>query len=380
MRYWFLTFALVLMVGCDGGSGGGVGEDVGEDVGGGDVAGGEDSTVSPDGVGDVTPPEFRDVRVDIYSAPSIQLDLNNQDVTRVLPMAFPATFTVLTTDDTSTQDAITVTVLLGEGDTPVGGQTPAFSNGLWKVEVPEVAPGETYRVRVEDEAGNGDIWIHTLTIPTLDEAVAGDWDTRWYDAEGTFSHSWNATWSDGTWVETRVDPAGQFGGTWTIDGDLLTVETTTSDPGDGDPATVERRDQSGFYVDETYFAAWPLERVGEGVGIEGTWTRSGIKVWQDSGEGLHLDEDETHTLVFAEGGALTLTLEGIIDGVEDQTQVITGTWVLVPNENYIENYGDYLVITLDTLDGAPLDEPNSWVDLMVIRHDLLLLSPKVRAF
>ena len=97
-------------------------------------------------------------------------------------------------------------------------------------------------------------------------------------------------------------------------------------------------------------------------------------------DGLVLVEDDSHTITFEEGGALTVTLEGVIDGVADQTQVLTGTWVLVPNENYIENYGDYLVFDIDAQDGAALDEPIHWVDLMVIRHELLLLAPKVRAF
>ncbi|MFH1530857.1 MAG: hypothetical protein ABIK09_09020 [Pseudomonadota bacterium] len=383
MRTLMLALVFLVAVGCDGGGDGGGGG--GGDTGGGeDVIGGEDS-VAPDGAGedgssDTTPPEFRDVRVEIHAEPSIPLDLNNQDVERVLPMAFPATFTVFTTDDVSTADAITVTILLGDGDTLVEGQVAAFSNGLWTVEVPEIAPGQTLRVRVEDEAGNPDLWIHALTIPTLEEAVVGDWDTRFYDAEGSHTHSWEATWdADGTWEESRVEPALQLAGTWSIDGDRITTEITTAEPGDADPTTVDRRDESGFYVDETYFATWPLVRVDEGTGLEGTWTRA-VKVWSNGDEGLVLNEDETHEITFAAGGVLTITREGIIDGAPDQVLVLGGTWVRVPNENYIENYGDYLVITLETLDGAPLDEPDAWVDLMVIRHDQLLLSPKVRAF
>lgn len=379
MRYLTLTLILALTIGCD--SGGGDGGNGGEDtIVGEDVSVGEDTMV-PDGSSDTTPPEFRDVRVEIHASPSIPLDLNNQDVERVLPMAFAATFTVFTTDDESDADAIDVIILVGDDATPVDAQEPTFSNGLWTVEVPEVAPGQTYRVQVADEAGNVDTWTYSLTIPTLEEALVGDWDTRWYDTEGAHLHSDHATWSaDGAWVETQADPADELGGTWALDGDRITVETTTQESGDTDPETIERRDESGFYVDETYFATWPLERVGEGSGIEGTWTRTGIKVWQESGEGLHLDEDATHTFVLEEGGAMTLTLEGLLDGVEDQTEVITGTWVLVPNENYIENYGDYLVLTVDAVDGVPMDEPSTWVDLMVIRHELLLLSPKVRAF
>ena len=100
--------------------------------------------------------------------------------------------------------------------------------------------------------------------------------------------------------------------------------------------------------------------------------------WDDGASGS--DNDLAELNVPAGVGALTVTLEGVIDGVADQTQVLTGTWVLVPNENYIENYGDYLVFDIDAQDGAALDEPIHWVDLMVIRHELLLLAPKVRAF
>ncbi len=52
----------------------------------------------------------------------------------------------------------------------------------------------------------------------------------------------------------------------------------------------------------------------------------------------------------------------------------------MPNENYIENYADYLVLTVDTMNGEATYEPSTWVDLMVIRHELLLLAPKVRSF
>jgi len=382
MRTLTLILILALTFGCDGG-----GDDDGnggtDTIGGEDTIGGQDTTVDasiPDGDGDTTPPEFRDVRVEIHAAPSIPLDLNNQDVERVLPMAFPATFTVFTTDDESDAEAIVVTILSGEDDTPVVDQEASFSNGLWTVDVPSVAPGETFRVQVDDEAGNTDVWTYALMIPTIEEALVGDWDTRFYDAEGAHMHSYEASWlADGTWTETEVDPDDVLGGSWSVDGDLITVDITTRASGDDDPETVERRDESGFYVDETYFATWPLERVGEGNGLAGTWTRA-VKVWEDTGQGQVLTNDETHTIDLEDGGALTVTIAGFVDGVEDQTEVITGTWVLVPNENYIENYGDYLVLTVDTIDGEPMDEPDTWVDLMVIRHELLLLAPKVRSF
>ncbi len=383
MRHWILVLGLVTAVGCGNGSGGGGGEDTpsGEDTSNGeDTPSGEDTPVTPDGSGDTTPPEFRDVRVEIHAEPSIPLDLNNKDVERVLPMAFPATFTVFTTDETSPPEAIAVTILLGDGDTLVDGQEASFNNGLWTVEIPEIAPGQTYRVRVEDEAGNPDLWIHALIIPTLEEAMVGDWDTRWYEEDGTHSHSWEATWSaGGAWEESRIDPAMQVEGTWAIDGDLLTIAETKSEPGDADPTTVDRQDETEFYIDETYLAAGPLHRVDEGTGLEGTWTRA-VKVWEDSGEGLNLVEDVSHTFALKDGGGLVITIEGAFDGEADKVQINQGTWVLVPNENYIENYGDYLVLSIDTVDGAPLAEANTWVDLMVIRHDMLLLSPRVRAF
>ncbi len=286
MRYLALTLIFALTVGCDGG--GDTGNGGTDTIGGEDSIVGEDSTDDtsvPDGSGDTTPPEFRDVRVEIHASPSIPLDLNNQDVERVLPMAFPATFTVFTTDDESSADAIDVIILYGEDNTPVEYQEPSFSNGLWTVDVPSVAPGEIYRVQVDDEAGNADVWTYALVIPTIEEALVGDWDTRFYDAEGAHLHSNEATWSaDGTWTESVAEPEDQLSGTWSVDGDRITIDITTKASGDDDPETVERRDESGFYVDETYFATWPLERVGEGSGLEGTWTRA-VKVWEDPARG-----------------------------------------------------------------------------------------------
>ena len=360
MRYWMMVLGFFLVVGCDGGGSSGGGEDI-----------------VP---GETTPPEFRDVRVEIQAAPSIPLDLNNKDVERVLPMAFPAVFTVFATDDTTAADALIVTILEGDGTTPVEGQAAAFANGLWDVEVPAVGPGQTFRVRVEDEAGNGVVWDYALAIPTLAEAVTGDWDTRFYDELGAHSHSWEATWNeDGTWEESRVEPAVQVEGTWALDGDPLTVAETKSEPGDGDPATVDHKRETGFYVDEIYFAAAPYLRSGDGTGLEGTWSRA-RKRWQDDGDGLTLVEDVTDTLELLADGTLEITVEGPQDDQPDDLLVMKGSWVLVPNENYIENYGDYLVMEVDTLDGVVQDNPVSWVALMVIRHDLLLLSPKVRAF
>ena len=361
MRYLWLVTVFFLVIACDNG--------------GGSSGGGED--IVP---GETTPPEFRDLRVEIQASPSIPLDLNNKDVERILPLAFPAVFTVFTTDDTSEADALIVTILEGDGTTPVDGQAAAFANGLWTVEVPVVAPGQTFRVRVEDEAGNGLVWDYSLTILTLEDAVVGDWDTRFYDELGAHSHSWEATWNeDGTWEESRVEPAVQVEGTWALDGDLLTVAETKSEPGDEDPTTVDLKRETGFYVDEIYFAAAPYLRSGDGTGLEGTWSRA-RKMWLDDGDGLTLVEDVTDTLDLMGDGTLEITVEGPKADQPDDLKIMLGSWVLVPNENYIENYGDYLVFNVETIDGEPQDPPMSWVDLMVIRHDMLLLSPKVRAF
>lgn len=368
MRYLMMVLGLLLVIGCDNDGG----------DGGEDTVPGED--VSADAVTDKSPPEFRIVLVEIQASPSVPVDLNNKDVERVLPMAFPAVFTVFATDDTSAADALVVTVLEGDGMTPVEGQAAAFANGLWDVEVPAVGPGQTYRVRVEDEAGNGLVWDYALTIPTLADAVVGDWDTRFYDELGAHSHSWEATWNeDGTWEESRVEPAKQVEGTWAIHGDLLTVYETKSEPGDADPATVERRDESGFYVDEIYFAAAPLLRADDGTGLEGVWTRA-RKGWLHDGESLTLVADVTDTLELVDDGTFEIRVKGTDNWDPSYLMVSQGSWVLVPNENYIENYGDYLVFNVETIDDVPEDPPMSWVDLMVIRHDMLLLSPKVRAF
>jgi len=365
MRYLILMSSLFFAAACSGG--------------GGDAARPED-TVGGDAPSDTTPPEFRDVRVEIHASPSIIVDLNNQDVERVLPMAFPAAFTVFTTDDESVADAIVVTVLQGDEDVPADGQEAAFANGIWTVAVPGMGPGQTWRVRVEDEAGNADVWTYALIIPTLDEAVVGDWDTRWYTEEGVHSHSWEAAWStDGTWEESRAEPTEQVEGTWAIDGDLLTVSETTSQPGDPDPDTVEVMSEGGFYVDETYLSTVPMHRTGEGDGLEGTWSRDVLRWPLPVGEEF-VAGDVTETLALNGDGTCEYRVEGSQDPVSDYLDVVTGTWVLVPNENYIENYGDYLVIVHETRNGEPLDPPAVVVDLMVIRHDLLLLSPKVRAF
>ncbi len=337
-----------------------------------------DSSQDKDFADDTTPPEFRDVRVEIGSAPPIELDLNTNSVTRILPMPFPATFTILVKDDQTAAEQIHVSVTLEGSQEPVSGQQATFNNGLWTLSIPELGPGQLLRIHAQDAAGNASAWTNTLEIPSLATALTASWQTPFYNAQGQLQTTWNATWeADFTWEEIRSDPPLTMQGTWQLSESLLAVVETRSSGGDQDPETQEHKLEGDFYVDETYFSHLPMHRSGQGSGLEGTWTQT-WKAWSATASGLQVAEDVHLTWVLNPNGQFQSTRTGLYPGDDDATQMMQGTWVEVPNENYIDNYGNYLVITVDEIDGAALDAALEQVDLAVIRNGLLLLSPKIR--
>lgn len=329
---------------------------------------------------DETPPEFRDVRVEILSSPPVTVDLNSMDVERVLPMPVPAAVTVLLKDDTAAADQLKVDLLLDDVVLDAADVVPSFSNGLWTLKVPTLGPGQRLQVQAGDAAGNSSIWSFSLQIPTLEEAMAHQWQTPFYTAQGQLLTTWTATWNpDFTWEESRSDPDVTVSGWWQTDQGLLSVAETRSTPGDSNGDTIEFKRQGAFYVDETYFAHLPLQRIEPGSGMEGVWSTSWL-TWEGTLAAEQPTQDVTWTIHLNADGSCLGKRTGLFPGDDDQTTTLEGTWQEVPNENYIDNYGNYLVVTFVQQDGVALATPVTQVDLAVIRNGLLLLSPKIRSY
>lgn len=365
-----------------------------DDADGSSDAGSPADTTQPDVTADTTTdtaptdteaPELRDISAAIQGEFSSQVDLNNENVTRVLPVAADAEFTIFASDNETDPEELTVEIIGADGE-PLEVKDEAFRNGLWRVTV-ELAPGTDAVARVTDGAGNTATSEQSLTIPTREQALVDDWQRRGYDDQQEITTRWNrAILEDGTWEEVRESVT--FGGDYSVeDGTLEFAETYREggDTTDTDRETVEQMTASSFYVDETYFHHRAWTRDGDGEGVAGTWTRSfEIHEPRDGEVQLAREVDETIEFQEVEGGDNTWTLTrtgtdytGGEETAIDETE--SGTWEVIENESYAGNYGDFLVRETTDENGEPVDGSEPVNELFTMPLDKLLISPYLRS-
>lgn len=332
-----------------------------------------------DGSNDSEAPTISDLRVAIDGDFGVSGELNTGDVDHVMPGPDTAEMTVIARDDTTAVDALTVEVVDADGAarTPVDS---SLSNGLWRVRV-AIAPGDELRARVTDEAGNQTTSEHALLIPTLAEAMVGKWEIWFFDDTKTRTHKWLFDSTADGWSETRQDSGLELTGTWQIDGQTAMVSETTrsQDPIDTDTATVERRRDGRFHVDAQYMAFDPYYRMDSGTGLPGTWTRSWSIYEPDTSGALVLAEEVSETLTttdtdWSESRTVTDHRGGT---ATDSTTTRAGTYRIEINGNYSQDVGNFLVRTIQTVDGSPVTASEDW-ELYLIRLDALLISPMLR--
>jgi hypothetical protein len=336
---------------------------------------------------DTEAPELRDISAAIQGEFSSQVDLNNEDVTRVLPVAADAEFTIFASDNETDPENLTVEVVGAEGEA-LEVKNEEFRNGLWRITV-ELAPGTDANVRVTDGAGNTATSEQTLSIPSLEQALVDDWQRRGYDDQREITTRWNRdVLEDGTWEEARGQVT--FGGDWTVEDGTLEFAETYREGGettDSDRETVEQMTASSFYVDETYFhhRAWTRDGESDGEGVAGTWTRS-FEVHEPRDGELQLAREVEETIEFQEvdGGDNTWTLTrtgtdytGGGETAIDETE--SGTWQVIENESYAGNYGDFLVRETTEQNGESVDNSEPVTELFTMPLDKLLISPYLRS-
>ncbi len=321
-------------------------------------------------------PDIRDVRVELSGSVKGLFDLNAGDATAIVPpgVAPPlATVTVFAVDDVTPGDQLTVSVRDGEGKT-LATQDQQFSNGLWKVSL-EVHPGLVVGVEVKDAEGNGTTWMHRLIVPTGAEAILGKWDRPFYDQNFDLVKHGTTTFFEGQWSQEGVESA-PVTGEYEVDGEELTLRL--DDVAAANPEAPSQR-VCAFFVDKTYFHHCPFVAAGEAVEIQGVWTRS-YREYRGSGNSTQLLRDVTETLEFQEDGAWTLTVSGDVwDGTAMSPSVESsqGSYQVRLNENYIDNFGDFLVLEGDPFPADLFGALNT-VSLFKLANGTLLIAPLIR--
>ena len=339
--------------------------------------GGSDTDVGQDVVEDAEAPEYRSLKASIQGEFSAQVDLANEDQRRVLPIPADVEFTVFATDNETDAENLNVQIVDADGEDLEA--ESAFSNGLWKLTV-EVAPGNTAYVKTSDEAGNATTSEYALIIPPRSEAIQSEWARLFYTRNKSVENRWPVTYAnDGTW-EMETDD-GVIGGTYEADEDTVTVSHTydeASENGDTDPSTVEERLTMPYYVDSTFFMQAPWTTEGDDTTVEGTWTRSYDLEKPESGE-LQPFSSVTETLVFNEDGTWSWTRVDTLEagGTEERSE--SGSYSLEVSDGYIENFGNYLFIDIESRDGSALADVEQEVWLQRFRLGNMLINPRVAA-
>ncbi len=327
---------------------------------------------------ETTPPNIRDIRVTITGEFALETDLNREDGWVVVPVEVAGTITVFVTDNETAAADLSVKAIDADSSQEFGDVTKTFNNGLWRLAL-NLQPGMHLRVLVTDLANNDALSEYQLILPTQYEAIAGDWDKRYYlPGQIIDNHRYATFATDGSFQEDQEDTGNLITGTYELVDDKLKVSERTSTPStrDTDTNTVERETVAAFYVDATYFSQDPFFRTDGSSGVVGSWQRS-MQSYEIIGEQLTLARDVQETLVFTET-RFTRTISGTSyesGSAESISEVYEGDWEIDINESYMDNYGDYLVLTTDTENSTPIASPVITADLYVIRADHLLIAP-----
>ena len=93
-----------------------------------------------------------------------------------------------------------------------------------------------------------------------------------------------------------------------------------------------------------------------------------------------LMRDVTETLEFREDGTWSLTRSGeVLDGAAmvPFDESLHGVYQVHLNENYIDNFGDFLVLDGDPFPASPFEEVGP-VSLFKLANGTLLIAPWIR--
>ena len=362
-RAWRRFFALGLVVAAGAGA-----------VGCGGNGGG---TKKPTASKDTTPPDIKQVSATLGDPNPGTLDLGKSDAKRVIATTTPLSLKVFATDDVTATDNLKVEAL-DDSKTPLSDQTATLHNGLWEISTNAQA-GMTIHIAATDEAGNQTEWPYAAVFPSRSQALVQTWTLLVYDNQASAGGVYPVvsrpkdTLTATTWCqEDDATGGGPRGGTWSVQADgKLKLETrhhmpcTTTDFG-AEWDTIETTRVSNFYVDATYFSDSPYTRKagGSASDITGTWSYSA-----DITSGGQTNT-VTPTLVLNQDGTYSQTTE---DG---HTQ--SGTYPVEANPNYSADFGELLVTTTDTVDGASVT-PVLTVHYFKMTLDLeLLFDPFVQ--
>ena len=129
-----------------------------------------------------------------------------------------------------------------------------------------------------------------------------------------------------------------------------------------------------------YFHDCPFVRVGDGEDIVDIWERSFKEYELLNGDSLTLTREVTQTLTVESDSSWQIQELGTADtgtGLEPVDETMSGTYIVELNDNYIDDFGDFLHLTHTPPEGSQ-DEPEKSVHLFRIRMDRLLMDMKVR--
>jgi hypothetical protein len=332
------------------------------------------TTATGTDAGDTEAPELVDVRVSINGGSLV--DLNGADVSRVFPEPASAEFTIRARDDVSEDENLIIEVFDAATGDPVTTDAAMFINGLWRVTV-TVEADHTYKARATDEAANSTDSQFGLVAPSFAEAVVREWDAFYYDSESV-SERYNLTLvDDGTWTETALMGSRDRSGTWSVEGTQFTLVETTNTDGDTNPDTEDIAYVGEFFVSDDYLDLRPYRgNDGQDSEVEGSWTRTWTEQ-EPGGGGLQDARTVEETLELNMNGDYSWTQTTTPTGGSAVVTTESGTWRIELNGEYFANYGDFLVLTTDDIDGVPQDPAIETWALHRARGDRLLVTPYV---
>ncbi len=329
---------------------------------------------SGSGSQDETPPLLRSVFAELSGGLMATVDLSSSSQLRILPFEHMIEFSILVTDETTSSDELEITISGGDGQA-CENQSAIYSSGLWRAEC-MISPGQSLSVQVADASGNIS-QSNLLSIPSYLNAISGGYSIPQYGVNGQLEGNHSAVYSsDGNWQEQQHTTGQEYAGTFEVDGSILIWRQTIS-PEDSDSQTIEEASRVNFYVDADYFSLSPLQRLGEGAGVLGVW-QSSLQPLGTSLAGDELGLPIVRTLSLVEQQTSVDGWQGTWTETVEQGSVMilshSGEYRVVPNENYTENFGDFLHRRVI---GGP-DDTQEIYELFVLRFGQLLLSPHIR--
>lgn len=352
-----------------------VGQDASGDIGADTGADTVDDT-SPDAIVDVgsdvgpaddRAPTLRDIRYDFVGDLGGGGDLNALDKRAAIPTALELTFTVFAIDNSTATEDLTVRVLdvAGEEETELTPTATELASGLWDLTY-LVEAGVVLQVEVADEAGNAVRSEGALTIPSVGEVLVGDWVGRTFESDQSVLTARDWTFADdGTWTAASPDAEGAY----EVDGFSVSLRETV-----GDDAADEWR-HAVAYVDDLYVDFDPFTFTGDAApttDLVGTWVSTATILDTDGTEIAQVSD----TVVFGDDGNWSRAWERTGDSPASRTA--GGAFRIELNENYSENFGDFIVWETTEEDGEDVEMETTMIQWR-LRGETLLLAPLLPA-